>query len=120
MGSLTTPISVPNITKRKVLDFTIHDEDTVPSIDATVQITGAGGVLYAKYTLSARSDGTAARLVDGTGIYSGRFRYEPSAAIAGAYAALVAAEASSNNLAQKKLALDAAMLTVGMLPASLA
>jgi hypothetical protein len=119
MIQLTTPINIPNISRWKILDLTVRDENTIPSLDATIQILAPTGAIYAQYTLSARNDGTVSRLVNGPGLYSGRFTYENDAALAGAYTALLAAHDSVANLAQKKQAIGLAMLSIGMIPTSL-
>lgn len=120
MNQLATTVTIPNVTKWQVADYRLRDEDTVPGIDTTVKIWGVGDTLYAQYSLTARGDGTADRLVDGSGIYAGRWRQESAAALANAYSTLLTAYNSTNNHAARKTAISQAMLTAGMLPASMA
>ena len=121
MKSLTTPIVVPNIAKWKVLRVSDYQDDTPQRLDVCIQMLGNGNVTYNVVTLSIYDSqeslflfANAAALSYGDRISSG------SKLFAGAYTTISAANKSTGNRNAQLQAVETALLTAGIIDASLA
>jgi hypothetical protein len=120
MKTLTTPMAMPNLTKWKVLKCRDNKDDDVPSCEITIQVQGAGGVVYCTPTLLAFDaqnstvlQANPSPLGYGDKIISGQ------AQLTGAYTAIAAANGGAGNRNAQLLAVEAACLATGLVAVSL-
>ena len=122
MKTLTTPITMQNLTKWKVLRFLNRQDDDVPSAEVEIQVQGASGVIYGTFTLRA-FDAQASTVLDAnpTPATFGDKLLTGVRQIDGAYTALIAAEAgATGNRAAHLTAIESACFAIGLVGSSLA
>ena len=121
MKTLTTPINVQNLNKWKVLKCVDNQDDDAPNAQVTIQVQGAGGVVYGVYVLTAYNAlNSTVLLANPTPASYGDKILTGVSQLTNAYTAIAAANSSAGNRAAKLLAVEAACLACGLVAASLA
>lgn len=118
---LTTPISIPNVTRWKCLVATPFQDDDVPNVCVTVQFLSPSGVTYGLFKLKAYDTQDSDYVYlnpDAMSSYGDRI-LRSTKTIANAYTTLLAASTSAGNRSAQILAVEAALLTTGIVDATL-
>jgi hypothetical protein len=121
MKTLTTPITMANLTKWKVTKCVDNQDDDVPNAVVTIQVQGSGSVVYGVFSLTAfDSQNSSVLFVNAASQGYGDKILTGVSQLTGAYTAIAAANSSAGNRNTKLLAVEAACLSTGLVAASLA
>ena len=121
MKTLTSPIIMSNLTKWKVTKCIDNQDDDVPNAVVTIQVQGAGGVVYGVFGLTAFDEkNSTVMFVNASSQGFGDKILTGVSQLTGAYTAIAAANSSAGTRNAKLLAVEAACLATGLVAASLA
>lgn len=128
MKTLTTPVpvqnNVANILRWRVLRYVEHDDVTPPWMEVVVQVTGTGGKVYpsptSSFGLVAVDSGQSLCLtVNPTPLAMTDQITSGLRTLAGTPYTTLAAAAATGTLAARRLAVEAACLSTGLVDAAL-
>lgn len=121
MKNLVTPITIPNVTKWKVVRFAPYLDDTPAWGELTIQFQGGGSIVYATRVLPIfdAQDSMYVFLNPTSASYTDKLSTGMKT-VAGAFTVLLAASQSGGNRNAQLQAVETACLSTGIVDASLA